>query len=159
MSTCALQGAAVFAASFISSIRLLLAILSVLPSTIEASPTTGATTTVQEATATVAPGTELWLEPCGTGSSIVPLRTRPTGRRNLRRQLRDIGRMAVRMTEIAEEIVTSYVSTVVEVQCSVRPSNNKCLCTSPINSCWSSNPKSYGKWVCDCACPRMFLDN
>ena len=28
------------------------------------------------------------------------------------------------MTEIAEEIVTSYVSTVVEVQCSVRPSNN-----------------------------------
>jgi len=85
-------------------------ILLVLPPKTEGAPTSGVTVVDGDSNATVEQVTiGWWLQPCGT--SILLTGPRPTySRSELRRQLRGVMQMASRMTEIAEVLVTSYVS-------------------------------------------------
>ena len=94
-----------------ASVRLLLTTLTALWWSMDAAPATAAPAAMND-TSSVVPVTEPWLEPCGTDQQDVPILltiTRPS-RHRLMRRLRGVRAMASRMADMAEQLVTSYVS-------------------------------------------------
>jgi len=102
--------------SLTASIRSLLTMLTALTLIIEAAAATAGEAAVENETSGMGPVTEPWLEPCGTrvdrqtDMRVIRRHMRQRSRRDLLRRYRGVEAMATRMTVIAEELVTSYVS-------------------------------------------------